>query len=148
MITDDIAQAHHLWQRLEKVFPSIYRNRYEAVGLNERFRFYRYGPGQVFKWHRDGAYALDNGDESLFTFMIYLNEECEGGETMFRGLPLGYIGNEQAPQEIAVKPKTGTALLFAHLLDHTGALVTKGVKYVVRSDVMYQQLHAERMNSV
>lgn len=142
VITDDVERADRLWIRLRSVFPTTYRNRYEAVGLNERFRFYRYGPGQVFRWHRDGAYLRDDGSESIFTFMIYLNEGCQGGETMFRGLAFGYVGEEQAPQEVAVRPKTGTALLFAHPLDHTGAMVTGGLKYVLRSDVMYRDIAA------
>ena len=28
----------------------------ETTGLNERWRFYRYDPGQQFDWHFDGAY--------------------------------------------------------------------------------------------
>lgn len=137
VIVDDAEQASRLWARLRDMIPATYRNRYQAIGLNERFRFYRYGPGQVFRWHRDGAFVRDNGEESLFTFLIYLNQECEGGETMFRGLPFGYVGDEQAPQQISIKPRTGTA---PHSLDHTGALVTKGTKYVLRSDVMYTEI--------
>ena len=139
-MVDDVEETDRLWARLKEFFPGTYRDRYEAIGLNERLRFYRYGPGQVFRWHRDGAFIRDNGDESIFTFLVYLNDACQGGETMFRGLPLGYVNNEQAPREISVKPKTGTALLFAHPMDHTGAMVTEGVKYVLRSDVMYRTM--------
>lgn len=38
---------------------------------------------------------------------------------------------------IDVVPKEGMALLFLHQLRHTGAEVHSGVKYVLRSDVMY-----------
>ena len=142
VMVDDLEAADRLWGRLKNLFPVTYRDRHEAVGLNERLRFYRYGPGQVFRWHRDGAFTRDNGEQSMFTFMVYLNDACKGGETMFRGLPFGYLDDEQAPRDLSVKPKTGSALVFAHPLDHTGALVTEGTKYVLRSDVMYRAMHS------
>lgn len=37
-------------------------------------------------------------------------------------------------------PRTGTALLFQHLLVHEGCVVRTGVKYVLRSDVMYRSV--------
>lgn len=133
VISDDPDMAARLWERLKTLLPSPYRNRFVPVGLNERFRFYRYGPGQKFEWHQDGSFSREDRDErSLFTFMVYLNDECEGGETMFRHLP-----PHNGPHEFAVKPRTGTALLFLQPLWHTGAEVRSGVKYVLRSDVMY-----------
>jgi hypothetical protein len=63
---------------------------------------------------------------SLLTFMIYLNEGYEGGETRFESL--------------SVAGKLGMALVFEHGLLHESAEVTGGVKYVLRSDVMYGQL--------
>ncbi|HEX7701602.1 MAG TPA: 2OG-Fe(II) oxygenase [Kofleriaceae bacterium] len=97
-----------------------------AVGLNERFRCYRYEPGQRFAPHRDGYFARDDHERSLLTFMIYLNDDFTGGETAF----LSY--------DCSAKPRVGTALLFQHLLDHEGCIVHTGVKYVLRSDVMYR----------
>ena len=93
------------------------------IGLNERFRFYRYDPGEQFAPHTDGCFRRDNGEESLLTFMIYLNEGCEGGETNFG--------------EVRIVPKTGMTLIFDHYLLHEGAAVVSGRKYVLRSDVMY-----------
>jgi hypothetical protein len=57
--------------------------------------------------------------------MVYLNDGFGGGATKF----LDY--------EIDVVPKAGMALLFQHRILHEGAIVTSGVKYVLRSDVMY-----------
>jgi hypothetical protein len=37
-----------------------------------------------------------------------------------------------------VRPKQGMALLFLHDLYHEGSEVTQGVKYVLRSDIMYR----------
>lgn len=95
----------------------------QAIGLNERFRFYRYDPGQQFATHMDGSFVRQNGERSLLTFMVYLNDAFEGGETVII--------------ETTVKPQKGMALIFQHALVHEGAVVISGRKYVLRSDVMY-----------
>lgn len=121
--------AAALWTRLAPVLPARLgaEGRWRAVGLNERFRFYRYEPGQRFAWHRDGAYHRDLAEGSRLTLMLYLNDDCEGGETQFDLDPA-----------LSVRPETGAALAFAHEVRHQGAAVTRGVKYVLRTDVMYR----------
>ncbi|MBK9658170.1 MAG: hypothetical protein IPO66_23325 [Rhodanobacteraceae bacterium] len=42
-------------------------------------------------------------------------------------------------EEAAIAPETGTALVFMHDRTHEGELVTDGVKYVLRTDVMYRK---------
>jgi predicted 2-oxoglutarate/Fe(II)-dependent dioxygenase YbiX len=101
---------------------------WHLVGFNERWRFYRYDPGQRFKPHYDGYYQRPNGERSHFTFMMYLNEGAEGGETVF--------GDERPP--LRVRPTRGTALVFYHKQLHEGAPVIRGRKYVLRTDVMYR----------
>ncbi|MDZ8189582.1 MAG: 2OG-Fe(II) oxygenase [Nostoc sp. ChiSLP02] len=131
VILDDRDRAFELWQRVSNYIPTTI-GRWHAVGLNERFRFYRYDPGQQFAIHHDGAYRRPNGEESLLTFMIYLNEGFEGGETRF------YLRQYHVDSSnLAVVPVTGMALCFVHELAHEGATVIQGRKYVLRSDVMY-----------
>ena len=136
--TDDPVRAEWLWQRLRTAFPLEHRGAFRAVGVNERLRFYRYGPGQKFDWHRDGTFPRGDGATSRFTFMVYLNEACEGGETLFRDLPIYGDDGRSYPSELAVRPRTGMALLFHHPLMHKGDTVREGVKYVLRTDVMYR----------
>jgi hypothetical protein len=38
-----------------------------------------------------------------------------------------------------VVPRTGHALIFEHGLRHQGAEVSRGIKYVLRSDVMFER---------
>jgi predicted 2-oxoglutarate/Fe(II)-dependent dioxygenase YbiX len=122
LIEDDHARAADLWGRLREFVPAFLSGR-QAIGVNERFRTYRYHPGQRFRAHEDAPYRRPNGEQSLLTLMVYLNDSFEGGETMFRDTP--------------VAPKTGMALLFRHELLHEGRAVTAGVKYVLRSDMMF-----------
>lgn len=122
VMRDDLELARDLWQRIKPDIPGFLDGR-QAIGLNERLRFYRYEPGQQFRFHQDGSFERANGEKSLLTFMIYLNDGFEGGETRFPGA--------------SVTPKTGMALVFRHPLLHEGATVQSGIKYVLRSDVMF-----------
>jgi prolyl 4-hydroxylase len=125
VVLDDATLAGQIWDRAREYLPAVF-DRSEVVGLNERFRFYRYDPGQTFKWHSDGYVRRPNGERSRLTFMIYLNDDFEGGETRF--------------ENATIKPVKGMVLCFAHSLRHEGARVTRGRKYVMRTDVMYAPL--------
>jgi predicted 2-oxoglutarate/Fe(II)-dependent dioxygenase YbiX len=122
VMMDDPDLASLLWSRISAEVPAILIGR-QVVGVNERFRFYRYTAGQHFSPHVDGSFSRQNGEKSLLTFMVYLNDDCKGGETNFN--------------ETRVRPIRGMALIFKHELFHEGAEVKSGKKYVLRSDVMY-----------
>jgi len=136
-----------LWQRCEHLIP----REYNPVGLNRRFRCYRYVKGATYRPHIDGAwpgsglssdgdYVYDSyGDRlSRFTFLIYLNEDFTGGETKFyapNGEKVGVLDRR------GVTPMCGSALVFPHgdtkgALLHEGSGVESGTKYVVRTEVL------------
>lgn len=125
VIVDDAARADWLWARLASFIPPT-RAGLAPIGLNERLRFYRYQPGERFRWHTDGYYRRPSGERSLLTLMVYLNEVDAGGWTEF--------------ETISIYPITGQALVFDHMLLHQGAEVTAGRKYVLRSDILYPTL--------
>jgi len=124
-IIDDPMFAAELFRRIRDRIPRLFSG-WTAVGANERFRCYRYEPGERFALHGDGAFFRNEHERSFLTFMIYLNESFEGGKTMF------------LDPKIEIPPKTGMALFFQHPILHEGCEVTRGVKYVLRSDVMYR----------
>jgi len=94
----------------------------------------RYEVGQQFKDHFDWfegknlkEYVGQQGNR-LYTFMVYLNEDLEGGETEFQKI------------NIKFKPKTGMAIIWKNLNSdgtgnrsalHAGRPVTKGKKYIL-----------------
>ena len=123
---EDEDLAEQIWQEIEAFVPCDL-GEYQAIGLNELFRFYRYDVNQQFNWHYDAPYQRNQNEQSFYTFMIYLNEDFEGGETAFHGLK--------------VAPKIGDGLLFFQELEHAGLPVTKGRKYILRTDIMYSNLH-------
>ena len=77
VMIDDPELAEALWPRIEPYMPKR-MGAYRPVGLNERFRFYRYESGQQFDWHRDGAFVRSDEEQSFLTLLFYLNDDCEG----------------------------------------------------------------------
>ena len=124
MMADDHARVALIWSRVRARVPQELDG-WRVVGLNERLRWYRYDPGQYFAPHRDGAFVRGPDERSLFTFMVYLNDDFDGGQTAFPG--------------VEVTPAAGRALLFWHGLLHVGRVVTRGRKYAVRSDLMFRR---------
>jgi predicted 2-oxoglutarate/Fe(II)-dependent dioxygenase YbiX len=133
VMIDDASLAALIWERLKPHFPERAQF-WLPVGLNERFRFYRYDPGQQFDWHFDGCYERSPLERSAFTFMIYLNGGVAGGATEFNMRSRGSVQNDDPI--VRVQPEAGKALVFPHNILHRGAPVADGRKYVMRTDVM------------
>merc|ERR1719384_1659431 len=134
VVVDSPELAAWLLEALRPHLPSR-RGDLHLVGLNERLRFLCYTPGQVFAEHVDGCYVRppghpQAGDTSLITVQLYLHDvpRANGGATTFAP---GRFG------EIAQQPEAGSVLLFTQDLPHEGSLVKSGLKYTVRTEVMY-----------
>jgi prolyl 4-hydroxylase len=123
VIKKDTPLAHRLYGKAVRYVPAKV-GICLPVGLNELFRYYKYGAGHYFKKHRDQPFIRNGSEASYITFMIYLNDDYKGGETKFN--------------TITIQPKKGTALMFYHELEHEGAELLEGTKYVLRTDVMYR----------
>jgi len=165
------------------------------LGLNRRFRFYRYVPGRYYRPHIDGAWPKsgfdkkgkyrydvcdeenknglqfvekgeveplknecsakqpnnENDEEASFgvtnktrrqlsrlTFLIYLNDEFDGGHTTFL---VPAQEKEGILNAFPINPVRGGVLVFPHGTCaaplHEGSPVLKGCKYVVRTEVEY-----------
>jgi predicted 2-oxoglutarate/Fe(II)-dependent dioxygenase YbiX len=121
-------------------------NGLQAVGLNNNIRFYRYSPGQRFGRHVDDSVMLPTG-QTGYTLLVYLNGSCPGnrlvgGETVFYG--------SRGQKLHSVSPKGGLVVLHLHgddCWEHEGAEVQQGVKYLLRSDVVFSALDATLHNS-
>lgn len=130
-IVDSPALADALFARLRHALPPLLHG-LRLLGMNERLRFLRYGPGQQFRAHRDGPFAR-GAAVTLVTVLLYLNEGYEGFTTFYpdegvEGVP---------PGGLEVVPTPGLALLLDHALLHAAPPLRSGVKYVMRSDIFY-----------
>ncbi len=137
-----------IWQRCGHLFTDadhLFEGR-KAVAINARFRFYRYKEGDYFKFHTDGAWPGSRViDQQLIgnaypdrysemTFLILLSEDFDGGETRFR------VNNEN----IDIRTPAGSVLCFPHGMHplhkvHSSMPITRGTKYIIRSDVLFKQ---------
>ena len=131
VIFDDPALAAMLFEQVQVKAPKTPKDIHglSLVGANERFRCYRYKPGMRFAPHKDGAFWRNDFELSFYSFLVYLNEGFDGGSTTFATSP-----------EISIVPRLGMGLLFQHPIIHEGSVVTSGVKYVARTDLMYRKL--------
>ena len=86
--------------------------------------------GEFYDWHGDFVVKgiLRNRhdqpisvDERIVTYILYLNDDFEGGQTQFFG-----------DENIGITPTKGKLLLFPanSLYGHRGSVVTKGTKYI------------------
>jgi len=149
-----------IWQRCAHFFTDEQNmfNGSIALGLNGRFRFYRYKEGDFFNTHSDGAWpgsrVIDGqlhadafGDRfSQMTFLIFLTDDFEGGHTQFivnkddPWQPAKYNGHTQT---INVRTPAGGVLCFPHGMHplhrlHSSQTIQSGVKYIIRTDVLFE----------
>ncbi|EDN91984.1 hypothetical protein SS1G_07846 [Sclerotinia sclerotiorum 1980 UF-70] len=115
-----------VWNRVKEFVPTQVNGK-QVRGLNRRFRVYRYVPGAEYRAHIDGAWPpsgidptndkyiydsspADSKQSSLFTFLIYLNDEFDAGETTYF-LPSAKEGSMNA---YSIKPIQGSVAMFPH----------------------------------
>ena len=112
--------------------------------------------GDHFSPHLDGPWVPSEEESSVFTVVMYLNSDFEGGATsslkkvLFPmcklsiiiwprpSLPLGGV-------LCSVSPKAGTALIFNHDTVHEGQPVTQGTKYIIRTEIIFRQVDTEML---
>ena len=132
------ALALLLYKRISRHFCVVEPN-LKPVALSDNFRLYKYTPGQRFGPHIDESVVTSSGHETLFTLLIYLNDEgLLGGETVF--YEAGSYPGHCMKVLLKYKPKACNALIHMHgdnCLLHEGSEVKAGQKYLLRTDVCY-----------
>ncbi len=118
--------ANELYSRIARFLP-------ESCGLNKHLRFNAFRGKQKIAPHVDGEYeSFRNATMSKMTFILYLNDVKNGGETRFL--------NAETMKHIDVEPTAGRVLLFDQRLCHAALPVRgSGVKFTLRSDVLYKE---------
>jgi hypothetical protein len=129
-----------------------------ALGINSRFRFYRYAQGDYFAAHTDGSWPgsrvidgklITNAYDdrwSQLTVLLFLSEDFQGGETQFyvdADDPAKPAGRVEGALTVDVRTPVGAALCFPHGLHplhclHGSLPIQSGVKYIIRSDLLFE----------
>jgi hypothetical protein len=156
----DLVTTDLIWQRCSALVNQDLENYSgkKALGLNARFRFYRYQTGDYFSPHSDGAWpgsAIVDGELianayqdrwSQLTFLLFLSDDYSGGSTEF------YIDSNNASQPasdpgratvVKIKTPIGGILCFPHGMHplhclHSSEPISSGKKYIIRSDVLFE----------
>ena len=158
-IADDLT-CELIWSRCaDFVFDdSEYNAGKAALGINARFRFYRYGEGDFFAPHTDGSWpgsrivdgrlhADAYGDRwSQLSFLLFLSDDYDGGATQFYLDPADPSRPARHPQNaeiMDVRTPLGGVLCFPHGTHpqhcmHSSEPITRGLKYIIRSDVLFE----------
>ena len=149
-IADD-ATCELIWRRCRDLVSdaSDYNAGKQALGLNARFRFYRYREGDYFAPHTDGSWpgsrVVDGellhdayGDRwSQMSFLLFLSGDYGGGATRF------HVGGHGDGETVDVRTPPGAALVFPHGTHplhcvHSSTPITHGAKYIIRTDVLFE----------
>lgn len=150
LICDDGALAAELWQRVQPLLPpnfsvDFYGKQWKPVGLNSRFRFSKYYPGDKFTHHCDDCVVLNTNYRSMYTLNIYLNDNS-AATRVYMGQRRSGRGEIIADPDYYedVLPLAGRALVFQQLptaqVLHEGLLVELGNKYLMRTDIMFEPM--------
>ena len=147
-VLNDPDLAARLLQRLRDVapndidslLPEDISKSWTLSGINERLRLCRYLPGQQFHLHQDGVHHRGADCRSMLTFMIYLTDgdDFEGGDTSFYAAGPS-AGEDESNPVVRIRPRVGSLILFDHGIWHAGDEVTAGMKYVLRSDLLFRR---------
>jgi hypothetical protein len=142
-----------IWHRCQSLMTDeqdIFRGK-QALGLNGRYRFYRYQSGDYFSPHTDGAWPGSKVIErqlvtnafsdrwSQLTFLLFLSDAYEGGHTEFHRR----TGNTGEISVVSIRTPIGGVLCFPHGLHplhclHSSEAISSGTKYIIRSDVLFE----------
>ena len=159
-VADD-ATHDIIWERCKTLLHdgSNLFNGKQPLGLNRRFRFYKYAEGDFFKPHTDGSWpgsrmvgdrlvADAYGDrQSQMSFLILLNETFTGGETAFyvdKNDPAKPAKRNEDVSSVAVRTPAGGALCFPHgghplHCLHSSETIRSGAKYIIRTDLLFEK---------
>ena len=119
-----VAQLH---SQVKFLFPEDYY----PLACNGNLRLYKYDRGMSFGKHYDGSNQTIRGETSV-TVLIYLSS-CIGGATRF-------YPPRKKKTGIAFTPEVGAILMHLHgdlCLQHEADPVEEGIKYVLRTDIIF-----------
>lgn len=128
--------SSEMWDAVSEHLPVIYKDRrnksWQFARTSKYVMYAKVSPGQSFPIHTDTGAEFGPLEESKFTVLTYLNDNFEGGSTVF------YDDSFNMTAEIA--PKRGRTLVFDIDLFHAGTEVSKGNKLWIGTEIVARPL--------
>ena len=146
--SDSDEKNNYIYKTLQKAFDDVARDYAKAQGITDEPKLFpvypikKYAPGT----HMGSHFDQQEGDERLkVSFVMYLNDDYEGGEISFTiASPEGIlskpgpdpdfeIAKTQGNHTFHVKPEAGSMIVFppSPPYHHTAHLVKSGNKYMI-----------------
>jgi len=180
-VINNEALAARIWSQVKRVIPigvsHLEKNPHFAPNqgwtphcVHPCMRFYRYNKGESFAEHIDYKQqrvdVLKDGSrrvlQSVYTLLIYLNDDFDGGETGYWPNHAGIhcrFRREQEKQhafkkrhQVIIKPVTGMAVIQDQNLLHEGLPPTSvgKPKYILRTDVIFERVipRSAKLNNI
>lgn len=124
----DAALADRIHTRLLALDPTA-KDRY--LRANNVVMAGHYEVGDSFSLHTDTGlyYDKERKEKSRWTLLIYLNDDFEGGETVF-------YHTDTWAETHRIRPHTGMALLFDIDLWHSGQPLLRGQKFWIGCEII------------
>ena len=161
--------ASKIWSKVKETLPADLNFLGENVYFNsitkgtewspsfiyDKIRIYKYEPGEVFPEHID--YKVKRNikvedkeyvQQSFLSLLIYLNDDFEGGETGYwpdhNGIHCRFLRNVEKQSckkdhQVVIKPSSGLCVVQDQNILHEGLPTTKGIKYLLRTDIIHQK---------
>jgi hypothetical protein len=126
--------SSYMYDRMKSCLPEMYTDEKKKTWRFERAPKYimcaRTHEGASFAIHTDTGCEYDKAAKLLskFTVLTYLNDDFEGGDTIFY--------DDMFRETCRVKPKRGRTLIFDIDVYHAGAVVQKGCKCWIGTELV------------
>ncbi len=127
-----------IFERIKDKLPTVYQDTkgktWKFVSAAPYIYYSKILHGQRFNIHTDTGSVFDeaNNKFSKFTLLTYLNDDFEGGETVFY--------NDFFQETLKIKPITGLTVMFDIDLFHQGNPVLSGQKYWLGTEIVCEKI--------
>jgi hypothetical protein len=153
--------AQHVPATLDHLVPNPYfgpNQGWRLVCAHPRLRLYKYEPGDAYPEHIDTkarriSVCEDQSrvvQQSVYTLLVYLNDDFSGGQTGYwpdhAGIHCRFRRSEEKQHsskkqhQVCVTPVAGMAVIQDQNILHEGLPTTKGVKYILRTDLVFERV--------
>jgi prolyl 4-hydroxylase len=151
----------HLQENLEYLGQNVYFNsitkgsEWKPSFIYDKIRIYKYHEQTCFPEHIDYKVKRtifrdekEYVQQSFLTLLIYLNDDFEGGQTGYwpdhNGIHCRFLRNVEKQctrkdHQVLIQPKIGMAVIQDQNILHEGLPTTKGIKYILRTDIIHER---------
>ena len=151
----------NLSENLEYLGNNVYFNsitkgtEWKPISIYDKMRIYKYNEGDSFPEHLDYKVkrtVYKNGkkyiQQSFLTLLIYLNDNFTGGETGYwpdhNGIHCRFLRKIEKQSckkdhQLIINPEVGKAVIQDQNILHEGLPPKKGIKYILRTDIIHEK---------